>query len=96
LLLQVLSEVQGLKSQVRDLRTVLMGDGETETPHGRLPQVEAKIEDHNSRLKALEEWHIKHGVWGAGAGKLGTWAAGIVAAAIVVILERIVSYFVGH
>lgn len=67
-----------LKGQVRELRTVMMGDGAGETPFGRLPLVEGKVEDHAGRLKALEKDKVKFGVYGGFLHWIGMLLAGAI------------------
>jgi hypothetical protein len=48
-------EVGGLRGQVRDFRTVMMGAGDQgETEFGRIPMLERYRQSHEDRLCALE------------------------------------------
>lgn len=70
-------ELGGLRGQVRDLRTVLLGDGEGETKHGRIPMLEARVDDHEARISDLEKTKIKWTAYGFAAGAVvafGKWA----------------------
>lgn len=46
-------------TMLRTLLVKLFGDIDGEHPTGRLPIVEAKIKDHERRIKRLEDWKLK-------------------------------------
>jgi hypothetical protein len=96
------SEVGGLRGQVRDLRTVLMGAGDGgETAFGRLPLVENQIAAHDKRIAGLESQTMQLQNLSNGASKVGAWfftvlgivIGGVVTGAIMVIVGRIMT---GH
>ena len=60
---EVLDQLDEIKGQVRDLRTVLMGHGaDGETPYGRIPMVEADVKDLQSRMTSVEKMNIRTGL----------------------------------
>lgn len=75
-------EIGGLRGHIRDLRTVLMGAGDGETPHGRIPQVEQKLSAMEERVKVLEQASIRYGVYGHFLSLTGGLLAGCAGAAL--------------
>lgn len=70
------SGTDAMKGQIRDLRTVLLGAVESETPFGRLPMAEEKLAMHGRRLEVLEIAHIRANVY----GRIATFLAGLLGA----------------
>lgn len=61
---QLIEEVRGLRGEMRELLTKLLGDATAENPHGRIPRLETQVADHEDRLGILEG--IKQRAGGAG------------------------------
>jgi hypothetical protein len=56
---QTLQELRGVAGQVRDLRTILMGNGEAgETQFGRIPMLEARMSRAEEHVKGLHESNV--------------------------------------
>ena len=88
----ILGELQGLRGQVRDLRTVLMGTGgEGETPHGRLPLVEAKVGDHETRIKTLETAQIAVAAYWNSGKIVGHIITGLIGGVLMLLGEKLLS-----
>ena len=80
---QILAELQGLKGQVRDLRTILMGDGDDgETAYGRLPMVETKVAAHQSEIEALKKEMQTFQFLKTQAAGVGHWVSGILGSVV--------------
>jgi hypothetical protein len=65
---QILAELLNLRQELREFRTVLMGDGKSETKHGRVPVLEDKVDDHEKRITDLERTRVRWGAFGVAAG----------------------------
>lgn len=76
-------EVAGLRGQVRDMRSALMGEGEKgESPFGRLPMVERKVELHSGEIAQLKSDIQPLLASLASARSLERWGAGIIGSVI--------------
>jgi len=78
-----------LKSQVRDLRTVLMGAADGDTQFGRLPMVEKGLKDLDARVAVLELAHVRAGVYSSVFSKTGGFLAGLIGAATTALADII-------
>ncbi len=71
------SSSDDLKGQVRDMRTIMMGDGKGETPFGRLPMVEKRLDKACDQISALETAHAESKAVNAAYAKMARGAAGV-------------------
>jgi hypothetical protein len=90
------SEVGGLRGQVRDLRTVLMGSGDNgETAFGRLPMVEKQVAGLETRTTNLETQSAQLKWYRDNASGVGRWMATMIGMALGGVLTGIVMLVVG-
>jgi hypothetical protein len=104
--LQILSEIQAIRSeqqglregqegargQIRDMRTILMGSGEPsgETQYGRIPMVEASVKALDDRVDVLESNQVKASAYFNSARIFGHIITGCVGAALLALVEHLV------
>lgn len=90
-------ELGGLRGQMRDLRTVLMGAGDDgETAFGRLPMVEKKVDGHELRLTALESDIRPLITSRENAIGFGRWSAGIIGVIIGGLFTGLITMIISH
>lgn len=89
-------EVGGLRGQVRDLRTVLLGAGDGgETAFGRLPMVENKVAAVEVRVGNLESSTSQLQAYRNNASGIGKWVAGFIGLAIGTVLASSLMLLLG-
>ncbi|MGC1780895.1 MAG: hypothetical protein WA708_00075 [Acidobacteriaceae bacterium] len=98
----ILLELQGirkssdeLKGQVRDFRTVLMGEGDQGTPFGRVPMVEARVTVVERKVEDLEKAHIRSQAYGRVFNAIGGLIAGSIGA-VTTVLANLAFHFLWH
>jgi hypothetical protein len=93
---QILGEIRGLGKSVdkiernQELMSVkLLGGLDEDTKHGRLPIVETKVDDHDSRIESLELDRVRWKAYAIAAaaigGVMGSVASSLIHAALAVL-----------
>lgn len=71
---KLLAEIRSLRGEVRVMHTKMFGAEEQEMSQGRLPRLEAAVEDHDQRILRIERI--------TAAGRAIAWLMGVVSGAL--------------
>lgn len=85
----VASDVAEIKNNGNLLRQNLLGGVEAEAPHGRVPALENRTGNHETRLQVLEGAHIRYKAYGVVVGFLSGIISAVITSAIILLIQKI-------